>query len=70
MSRSGSVEETPNMTDFTFGGRFNEEWFWVLGYGTVTVIVIVVNTLMLCSIVKNAFLHTNTHRYIVDQNNY
>ena len=62
MSRSGSVEETPNMTDFTFGGRFNEEWFWVLGYGTVTVVVIVVNTLMLCSIVKNAFLHTNTHR--------
>lgn len=42
--------------------RFNEEWFWVLGYGSTSVLVIVSNTLMLCSIVKNAFLHTNTHR--------
>ena len=48
---------------FSFGGRrFNEEWFWVLGYGTVAVLVIVTNTLLLCSIAKNAFLHSNTHR--------
>jgi len=45
-----------------FSSRFNEEWFWVLGYGTTAVLVIVANTLMLCSITKNAFLHTNTHR--------
>ena len=42
--------------------RFTEEWFWVLGYGTTAVIVVVANTLMLCSIAKNVFLHTNTHR--------
>merc|ERR1711935_1288316 len=45
-----------------FSSRFNEEWFWVLGYGTTAVLVIVANTLMLRSITKNAFLHTNTHR--------
>ena len=49
--------------EYAFGStRFNEEWFWVLGYGTTAVIVVVTNTLMLCSIVKNVFLHTNTHR--------
>ena len=48
---------------FSFGSnRFNEEWFWVLGYGTFAVFVIVTNTLLLCSIAKNAFLHSNTHR--------
>ena len=43
-------------------GQFNEEWFWVFGYGTAAVIVIVANIMVLCSIGKNAFLHTNTHR--------
>lgn len=54
-----------NSSGVNFGnGRFNEEWFWVFGYGTTAVIVIVANTMMLCSIIKNAFLHTNTHRTI------
>ena len=58
-SEIGEMEkDTPN----SHFSRFNEEWFWVLGYGTVSVLIIVVNTLSLCSIVKNAFLHTNTHR--------
>ena len=43
-------------------GQFNEEWFWVFGYGTAAVLVIVANIMVLCSIGKNAFLHTNTHR--------
>ena len=45
-------------------GQFNEEWFWVFGYGTAAVLVIVANIMVLCSIGKNAFLHTNTHRYL------
>ena len=53
---------TGNSENSSHFSRFNEEWFWVLGYGTVTVLIIVINTLALCSIVKNAFLHTNTHR--------
>ena len=57
------AESSVKEDDYAFGStRFNEEWFWVLGYGTTAVIVVVVNTLMLCSIVKNVFLHTNTHR--------
>ena len=57
MSSANPEDPTDN-----FEGRFNEEWFWVLGYGSTSVIVIVANTLMLCSIAKNAFLYTNTHR--------
>ena len=56
----------PLPLQFTQIGRFSEEWFWVFGYGTTSVLVIIANTMMLCSIIKNAFLHTNTHRY----NNY
>ena len=48
--------------EFNQIGKFNEEWFWVFGYGTTSVLVIIANTMMLCSIIKNAFLHTNTHR--------
>ena len=44
-------------------GQFNEEWFWVFGYGTAAVVVIVANIMVLCAIGKNAFLHTITHRY-------
>ena len=54
--------ELPVPLQFDQIGRFNEEWFWVFGYGTTSVLVIIANTMMLCSIIKNAFLHTNTHR--------
>ena len=54
--------ELPAPLHFDQIGRFNEEWFWVFGYGTTSVLVIIANTMMLCSIIKNAFLHTNTHR--------
>ena len=54
--------ELPIPLQFDQIGRFNEEWFWVFGYGTTSVLVIIANTMMLCSIIKNAFLHTNTHR--------
>ena len=54
--------EMPSPLQFDQIGKFNEEWFWVFGYGTTSVLVIIANTMMLCSIIKNAFLHTNTHR--------
>ena len=54
--------ELPTPLQFDQIGKFNEEWFWVFGYGTTAVLVIIANTMMLCSIIKNAFLHTNTHR--------
>ena len=57
----------PIPLEFDQIGRFNEEWFWVFGYGTTSVLVIIANTMMLCSIIKNAFLHTNTHRYVICQ---
>ena len=57
----------PVPLEFDQIGRFNEEWFWVFGYGTTSVLVIIANTMMLCSIIKNAFLHTNTHRYVISQ---
>lgn len=52
----------PLPLQFTQIGRFSEEWFWVFGYGTTSVLVIIANTMMLCSIIKNVFLRTNTHR--------
>lgn len=65
LGNENSVLPTP--LEFDQIGRFNEEWFWVFGYGTTSVLVIIANTMMLCSIIKNAFLHTNTHRYALLQ---
>ena len=61
-SMENQHSELPVPLEFDQIGRFNEEWFWVFGYGTTSVLVIIANTMMLCSIIKNAFLHTNTHR--------
>ena len=63
MSEQSLKLEDPD-GELGFGrGQFNEEWFWVLGYGTAAVVVIVANIMVLCSIGKNSFLHTNTHRF-------
>ena len=42
--------------------RFDAEWWWVFCYGIGAVAVVVANLLPLCSVARNAFLHTNTHR--------
>ena len=64
VNRNGDYDNMELALPLTFNqiGKFNEEWFWVFGYGTTAVLVIIANTMMLCSIIKNAFLHTNTHR--------
>ena len=55
--------ELPLPLEFDQIGRFNEEWFWVFGYGTTSVLVIIANTMMLCSIIKNAFLHLKKYNF-------
>ena len=44
--------------------RFDAEWWWVFAYGIAAVVVIVLNMLAVCAVIKNAFLHTNTNRSI------
>ena len=38
--------------------RFDEEWWWVFSYGITVVVVVVANILLLISVLRNAFLHT------------
>ena len=42
--------------------QFNEEWWWVFGYGITAVVVVILNLLLLISVCKNAFLRSNTNR--------
>lgn len=43
----------------------DEEWWWVLGYGLGSAVVVVLNLLLVCSVLRNAFLRkTNTHRFV------
>ena len=57
----------PNVLSGFQLGKLDAEWFWVFGYGTLSVLVFIFNTLILFSIGKNRFLHTNTHRYESDK---
>ena len=60
------MSEDNSSVELSFGSsRFNEEWFWVLGYGTTAVLVIVSNTLMLCSITKNALISITKLMYVL-----
>ena len=58
----GSENGPPNLLSNFSLGRLDAEWFWVFGYGTSVVFVLLFNALMLFSIAKNKFLHTNTNR--------
>ena len=60
-STEGDAGPTNILSGFMVG-RLDAEWFWVFGYGAVSVLIVILNTLMLFSIGKNKFLHTNTHR--------
>ena len=42
--------------------KFDEEWWWVFSYGITVVVVVVSNILVLISVLRNAFLHTNANR--------
>ena len=41
------------------GGRFDEEWFWVFGYGIVVVLVVISNLLLIISVGRNSFLNSS-----------
>ena len=41
---------------------FDEEWWWVFGYGVAVVAAVVANALLLISILRNGFLHTDANR--------
>ena len=52
-----SISSLISLTD-----KLTPEWYWVLCYGIGCVAVVVFNWLLICSVIKNAFLRTNTHR--------